>query len=766
MFSLQYQAERLIGLTEDVIAEKNTKFQGIVKVFIEDLVFAPDFTPCDYNVSSAKVSRLKRIFKTEGCNRSDPSNFITGTIAPDVLEEAMRLSNLTSDDFQDREELPVLYLPRFQYIRCAYGRSRVKALSDMSRLGRWWTIELHSDLTEEKRWWARLTKSAANILKRLLKHEAFAPPFLKLIINIPGLREGFEIGPWNKIIGAKCDEEVVRYMEFTFESWVSLMGSEEALSYVDPEDVREFQLRVPGVSQLDFHHLASLIMNGDAFKRLENRERRKELITRLSRIKYLIPSIHTLQKDFKYLRLCTDTLKQLTHGNDKPPGTAQTLAFDAFSSKTSMGPDSSFFEKMKCLYLAIMRDLVELTGEWPLLEDGEKPPESCVPLPASWHRLATEARRLGFHSDEITRLASEDPDEKVALRALCSARPISTFEYNDSELQSMVKSIVAALGQARDRTSNGIDAALTTTGIGEPIPRRCGRQYSGAYARDRWSFNIAKFSCPTPESTDITSLFVRRSVFHAFWRIEEIHDDNTAPAEPEDEPMPPPETELIFSSENESMYSQVIHASVEPNDQPMPDRHSPRQSSYKGQRFEERDGRKTQKLTTRQRLVRQKSKAKRGQSKRPSKRLLARLKPAIQPATESLAVQQQSTNQQQLVPVQTAPVRVSMAEEPSAIPTPTLDLIRPLARSPEMMVFEFIQDGLGGGSWKEHTCRRELVSELIQELKTHFKQGVEFYHQREPRTIAEQELPQYDAICIAPRDVAFREGHFPAEEEY
>jgi hypothetical protein len=43
-------------------------------------------------------------------------------------------------------------------------------------------------------------------LKRVLKHEALAPPLLKLMLNIPGLREGFEIGPWNKIIGAKCDE--------------------------------------------------------------------------------------------------------------------------------------------------------------------------------------------------------------------------------------------------------------------------------------------------------------------------------------------------------------------------------------------------------------------------------------------------------------------------------------------------------------------------------------------------------------------------------
>lgn len=59
---------------------------------------------------------------------------------------------------------------------------------------------------EEKKWWARLTKSLGTILKSLLKHPTIAPPLLDLILNIPGMREGFEIGTWHKIIGGKCDE--------------------------------------------------------------------------------------------------------------------------------------------------------------------------------------------------------------------------------------------------------------------------------------------------------------------------------------------------------------------------------------------------------------------------------------------------------------------------------------------------------------------------------------------------------------------------------
>ncbi|KAF4951692.1 hypothetical protein FGADI_7286 [Fusarium gaditjirri] len=512
MFSFQTNSNRLASLTGDVIEEKNKKFSGIVKVSIEDLVFSPEFMPCDQNITAAKVSRLKRIFKTEGCNRRDPLNFILGTISASLLSEALLLSKLTLDDLQRSEGSRMLYLPRFQYIKCANGRSRAAALLDTPHLGTWWTVELYVDLDPK----------AFEIITENYTNEA--PALLELIINIPGMREGFEIGTWHKIIGGKCDEEVVRYMEFTLESWVKLMGSKEALINVDTEDVKEFQLRVPGVSQVDYRYLADLIEGGTAFKRLTNVEERSQILHRMKNINYLLPSIYTLQKDYKYLRLCTDTMKRLLYGKRKIPLTAQVLAYDAFSHKDPIRPNDVFFERLKRLYLYIMQDLVELTGEWPLLEDGEEPPEALFRHPTNWHRLAQKARHLGFETDEVIRLAITNPDEQVASKALQDARPTALYEYNESEVQDILSRIVHEFTRARARASTDIESTFTTIGAGEPIARRCGRQYSGAYMRDRWSFDLSAFSRHTPESRDITSLFVRKSVFHAFWRLSEDSD--------------------------------------------------------------------------------------------------------------------------------------------------------------------------------------------------------------------------------------------------
>ncbi|EXK27443.1 hypothetical protein FOMG_15996 [Fusarium oxysporum f. sp. melonis 26406] len=799
MFSFQTNANRLASLTDDVIEEKNKKFSGIVKVSIEDLVFSPEFMPCDQNITAAKVSRLKRIFKTEGCNRREPSNFILGTISASLLSEALLLSKLTLDDLRGSEGSRMLYLPRFQYIKCANGRSRAAALLDTPHLGTWWTVELYlyqdldpkafdiitenyinegafshghicerivyhrsHNLTEEKRWWARLTKSLGVILRSILKHPLIAPALLELIINIPGMREGFEIGTWHKIIGGKCDEEVVRYMEFTLESWVKLMGSKEALLNVDTEDVKEFQLRVPGVSQVDYRYLADLIEGGIAFKRLTNVEERSQILHRMKNINYLLPSIYTLQKDFKYLRLCTDTMKRLLHGKRKIPLTAQVLAYDAFSHKDPIGPNDVFFERLKSLYLYIMQDLVELTGEWPLLEDGEEPPEAPFRHPTNWHRLAQKARRLGFESDEIRRLAVTNPDEQVASKALQDARPTALYEYDESEVQDILSRIVHEFTRARARASTDIESTFTTIGAGEPITRRCGRQYSGAYMHDRWSFNLDEFSRRTRESRDITSLFVRKSVFHAFWRLDEDKDG--------DEAMPYPER-LSPSSRGSQCHSPEGATSFEP-----------REKLRKGNRNQRQDGRRrssqprdrVNRLVPNQEVIRKKSSRKKGARRRTEQRrrqnVIRHLISQESPPTQHLATQpatspQISINQDNHPePMQfDSEYGVSQYSRGSSLrlSDSALRLVR-LVNKDEIKVFQWTVSGLKS-RWITQSWPRESISLKISELGAQL--GDLVFYLPEGRTISQHELDKHETICIAPHSITVPQSAFPAEEE-
>jgi hypothetical protein len=97
---------------------KKKKFQGIVRVRIDDLVFAPDDTPYNFNVDNKKVDQLIDIFKTEGCDRTSPQNYIVGEISNEDLLIAVGLSGLTLENLWDGGELRILNLPPRTYIRC------------------------------------------------------------------------------------------------------------------------------------------------------------------------------------------------------------------------------------------------------------------------------------------------------------------------------------------------------------------------------------------------------------------------------------------------------------------------------------------------------------------------------------------------------------------------------------------------------------------------------------------------------------------------
>ncbi|EXA31404.1 hypothetical protein FOVG_17301 [Fusarium oxysporum f. sp. pisi HDV247] len=281
------------------------------------------------------------------------------------------------------------------------------------------------------------------------------------------MHEDLLIGVWHKIIAAICDEEIIRYFKFILNTWTEIMGSKSALRHIDAASVRELQLR--------------------------------------------------------YLRPCADVLKRLILGQGRSSSTLQAVALDAFLPGHLVGADAEFLDKLKRLYLFIMQNIVQLTDEIPLRggRAKTKTPGRGGHNPKAWFQLAIEAQRLGFSSAEITRLVSEDPDRELALKTLLLARPESEYEYDRSDIDDLVSSAVQLFRSARKRRPDSVEPKFTTGGAGEPIPHRCGRQYSGAYEHDRQFFTVSYFSLPIARDMDVTSLFVRRSVFHAFFRLNE-----------------------------------------------------------------------------------------------------------------------------------------------------------------------------------------------------------------------------------------------------
>ncbi|CAH0017600.1 unnamed protein product [Clonostachys rhizophaga] len=291
------------------------------------------------------------------------------------------------------------------------------------------------------------------------------------------------------------------------------MGSEANLRYVDEDAVRELELRCPGISSIDEQHVTSVIRGGMAFHDVTDKAEREKLLERTKSVYCLIPSLRTLQMDFKYLLL----------GDAPLECTVEQTAFAAFRHRKAEADrsDPVFQGSYKLLCLHIMQNLTELSGEYPLLEDNEKPPSELVPDPRAWFNLAKRASDLGFESQTVTNRLSNDPDRAEAKRALLNARKPDLYSYESSGFDTLITTITDTFNKAHRVQERQQQSTLTCSCPGEPLNRRCGRQYSSAYFRDRHSLTVENFTCGVEKNADITSLFVRRSVFLAFWGLHD-----------------------------------------------------------------------------------------------------------------------------------------------------------------------------------------------------------------------------------------------------
>jgi hypothetical protein len=175
------------------------------------------------------------------------------------------------------------------------------------------------------------------------------------------------------------------------------MGSEDALIFVDNRAVKEFELRAPGLSHCDDAHVSLAVQNNTVLKGLTDESARVQVVRQLGSIDYLIPSLCTLQWDYYYLKQWSSVMRALILGQHSSPITTRTLASNAF---TSLGEslfsdfDSEFLTSYNTLSLHIMQNIVELSEENPLLEDGERKPEARQYDVGAWCQLALRAREL------------------------------------------------------------------------------------------------------------------------------------------------------------------------------------------------------------------------------------------------------------------------------------------------------------------------------------------------------------------------------------
>lgn len=287
------------------------------------------------------------------------------------------------------------------------------------------------------------------------------------------------------------------------------------MNLLDSETVQLVQSRCPGVCQGDLELLDKLMREGRIFSTIDCEAARQQIWRRLRKVDYLIPTLGSLQKDFKYLKGPAEVMKRLLKPlkrRQKGRRTLREFAELAFLGGRDHGKFESKFQE---LYLYAMRDVFDMVEDTPLKERGKKTPIARPPDPVTWHRFANFAYTSGFESPEIHRLRKLDPYREKAREKL-SDRDAS--KYNQRELERLVTETAEMYRSATKDKSPESTPRMLLEGPGESMARRRGRHWEDAYQYDRHFMFLTIFRQPIEgRGNSVSSLFVRRCVFRAFF---------------------------------------------------------------------------------------------------------------------------------------------------------------------------------------------------------------------------------------------------------
>jgi len=309
-----------------------------------------------------------------------------------------------------------------------------------------------------------------------------------------------------------------------------LGGDTNLMERTDEATVEALQLRAPAASQHDFEFIQEQMISGTMFPQIQDVSTRRDITSRLLSIDHLIPSIHSLFKDLRFLHPAVEAIKCLV-----PRPAKKTLREMLHFHFERVGSDEFILpiqngERSYSTYTGDYRSLFNLATRQLFLYAIRlfaKPPRQRE-KEYSMFRLAELARNLGFSSKEIDSLLMNDPYQKMVLDLLHRTLPTQMPADCHDRAQSLARELRKLMNMANSTTVEESKPWLTVAGSGEPISRRCGtaawthfQNDSIVDSDDLKHMFLDKMHLPLAEfqrvGEGLSSFYIKRSIYLAFF---------------------------------------------------------------------------------------------------------------------------------------------------------------------------------------------------------------------------------------------------------
>lgn len=298
--------------------------------------------------------------------------------------------------------------------------------------------------------------------------------------------------------------------------------------------VEALQLRAPQASGDDLSQLKTVFDSGKLFSEIKEGDMRRSIWNNISRIACLIPSLYTLFEDLKLLSPCVkiikalierpfkgslhDMMEQRFSGANQATGTVVVQDTETVFNMCEGSVADQIEFGYRQLHLFALRHFARMIEECLKKEKDRPKPTIQEPDPVTWSQFALLADRLGFDSEVIRRLKADDPYRAEARNFLLKHNSPKLYTFNPQLFEECVEQMARTRAAVVEKVRQHIKPPVVVDGLGEPLPRRCGRFFQTAYEYERnYLFLDVLYDDTDARGKGITSFFVCRSAYFAFF---------------------------------------------------------------------------------------------------------------------------------------------------------------------------------------------------------------------------------------------------------
>jgi hypothetical protein len=314
------------------------------------------------------------------------------------------------------------------------------------------------------------------------------------------------------------------------------MGNQPS-DLLDTDTVSALETLMPNISLHDRATIRDMMRKGKIFPLVSSLSDRSQLLDRINRTKGRILSLRTFSKDFTYFGACAKALKHLCQPASKGTiletfqksydfsGAQAGLcriqvgenSFEDRPGDTSINPRLGYQQ----LFLAVMRDFPTLTKLQPYCERKEASRRSYGFAPERLHKLAKTALKLGFKTENISKIISrarDAPYEMATREYLDQLQPPDRYIVNHERKHEVAHYVGENISTIAVSQLPREDPEFTTDLENQPKNLRCSRPSYSNYEHDRNYLFIHIFSDfrPVPRAYS-TSLAIQRDIFVSFF---------------------------------------------------------------------------------------------------------------------------------------------------------------------------------------------------------------------------------------------------------